>query len=319
METIAVIFGGRSAEHDISIITAIASIIKPLELTGKYRVEAVYIAKNGTWYWDDQLKDIELYSSGKIQHFIDHTKPVSLCFKDGLTLVKYNALGGHRQKKIDLVFPSMHGTYGEDGDLMGLLELTGVPYAGCGVSASAIAMNKVLSKQLAAANGIPVAQYLSFSSDNIKYELLPIVESIEKELHYPLFVKPAHLGSSIGISRVVNAKELTNGLEVAAHYDDTVLVEEAIQNLLRCRSSATKSLSRPCWNNRCIKPINSLILIPNTCAVARKASRRAVPRARRATAKYRLTYRRVYMIRPKRPAWQFTGLWAAAALPGWTC
>ena len=232
METIAVIFGGRSAEHDISIITAIASIIKPLELTGKYRVEAVYIAKNGTWYWDDRLKDIDLYSSGKIQHFIDHTKPVSLCFKGGLTLVKNNALGTRRQKKIDLVFPGMHGTYGEDGALMGLLEMAGVPYVGCGVSASAIAMDKVLSKQLAAANGIPVAQYLSFSSDNIKYELIPIVESIEKKLSYPLFVKPAHLGSSIGISRVVNAKELTNGLEIAAHYDDMVLVEEAIHNLI---------------------------------------------------------------------------------------
>jgi D-alanine-D-alanine ligase len=231
METIAVIFGGRSTEHDISIITAIASVIKPLELTGKYQVEPVYIAKNGAWYWDARLKDIQLYTSGKIQNFINHTKPISLNFNDGLWLIKNSALR-HRQKKIDLVFPSLHGTYGEDGDLMGLLEMAGVPYVGCGVSASAVAMDKVLSKQLASANGVPVAKYLSFSAEAVKYELIPTVEAIEEKLHFPLFIKPSHLGSSIGISRVSDSKELTNGLEVAAHYDDTVLVEEAVQNLI---------------------------------------------------------------------------------------
>ena len=232
METIAVIFGGRSAEHDISIITAIASIIKPLELTGKYRVEPVYIAKDGAWYWDAQLKDIQLYSTGKIQNFITHHKPISINFNGGMTLIKKGTLGNNYVRKIDLVFPSMHGTYGEDGDLMGLIEMAGIPYVGCNVSASAIAMDKVLSKKIAIANGIPVTDYLSFSSESIKYELIPDVENIEKKLPYPLFVKPAHLGSSIGISRVSNTEELTNGLEVAAHYDNTVLVEEEVKNLI---------------------------------------------------------------------------------------
>jgi D-alanine-D-alanine ligase len=232
METIAVIFGGRSAEHDISIITALASIIKPLELTGKYRVEPVYIAKNGAWYWDAQLKDIQLYSSGKIQKFLSHQQPISVCFNGGMTLVK-NGVFGHQQRcKINIVFPSMHGTYGEDGDLMGLIEMAGVPYVGCGVSASAIAMNKVLSKQIAAANGILTAKYLTFSADSLNNELIPAVLDIEKKLKYPLFIKPAHLGSSIGISRATNSEELTNGLEVAAHYDDIVLVEEEVQNLV---------------------------------------------------------------------------------------
>jgi D-alanine-D-alanine ligase len=93
-------------------------------------------------------------------------------------------------------------------------------------------MDKVLSKQIAIANGIPVTDYLSFSAESIKYELIPDVETIEKKLPYPLFVKPAHLGSSIGISRVSNTEELTNGLEVAAHYDNTILVEEEVKNLI---------------------------------------------------------------------------------------
>ncbi len=232
METIAVIFGGRTAEHDISIITAIASIIKPLELIGKYQVEPVYIAKDGAWYWDKQLKDIHLYSSGKIQSFISRNKPISVNFNGGMTLVKGSSIGHQKRCKIDVVFPSMHGTYGEDGDLMGLLEMAGVAYVGCGVSASAIAMDKVLSKQIAMANGIHTTEYLAFSASIINNELIPSVSKIEEKLHYPLFVKPAHLGSSIGISRVTNTEELKNGLEVAAHYDDSVLVEEEVQNLI---------------------------------------------------------------------------------------
>ncbi|HVX56671.1 MAG TPA: hypothetical protein VHA37_02975, partial [Candidatus Saccharimonadales bacterium] len=96
METIAVIFGGRSAEHDVSIVTALASIIKPLELTKKYRVEAVYIAKDGAWYWDDKLKDIELFTSGKIQDYLHRTQPASVQFDGGMTLVKASGIAGRK-------------------------------------------------------------------------------------------------------------------------------------------------------------------------------------------------------------------------------
>src|SRR5262245_34160363 len=124
MKTIAVIFGGRSAEHDVSIVTAIATIIKPLELTKKYRVEAVYITKNGGWLWDDKLKDIGLFSSGKIDQFISRTQPAAVQFDGGMTLVKTGGLTGRTQRrKVDIVFPAMHGTYGEDGALMGLLDM----------------------------------------------------------------------------------------------------------------------------------------------------------------------------------------------------
>jgi D-alanine-D-alanine ligase len=233
METVAVIFGGRTAEHDVSIVTALTSIIKPLELSRKYKVEAIYIAKNGSWYWDDKLKDIGLFSSGKITDFLHRSSPVSVQFDGGMTLVKSSGIPGRKQQRhIDIVFPSMHGTYGEDGALMGLLDMAGVPYVGCGVSASAIAMDKVLAKQVAVANTITVTKFLNFSKSELERETGEAMRQIIKALQFPLFIKPAHLGSSIGITRATNAAELQNALEVAAHYDDSVLVEEAVNNLI---------------------------------------------------------------------------------------
>jgi D-alanine-D-alanine ligase len=233
METIAVIFGGRSAEHDVSIVTALASVIKPLELTKKYRVEAVYITKDGAWYWDDKLKDINLFTSGHIKDLLQRSQPAGIQLDGGLTLIKTSGITGRKQsRKIDIAFPSMHGTYGEDGALMGLLDMAGIPYVGCGISAAAIAMDKVLAKQIAAANGIPVSKFLNFNQAELEREPDKSMQAVLQNLKYPLFVKPAHLGSSIGISRVSNDLELRNGLEVAAHYDDKIIVEEAVNNLI---------------------------------------------------------------------------------------
>ena len=231
METVAVFFGGRSAEHDVSIITALASVIKPLELTRKYKVEAVYIAKDGAWYWDDKLKDIKLFTSGAIKDYLAKAQPVAVQFDGGLTLVKPNGLR-KITKKIDIAFPAMHGTYGEDGALTGLLDMSGVPYVGCGVSSSAVSMDKVLAKQLAVANDIPVSNFLTFVKADLRREPDQAVKSITVSLKYPLFIKPAHLGSSIGISRATTETELRNALEVAAHYDDRIIVEEAVNNLI---------------------------------------------------------------------------------------
>jgi D-alanine-D-alanine ligase len=233
MKTVAVIFGGRSTEHDVSIVTAIASIIKPLELTKEYKVEPIYIARDGAWYWDPKLKDIHLFTSGEIDDFISRSHPVSVQFDGGMTLVKSSGIAGRKQlKQIDIVFPAMHGTYGEDGDLMGLLEMAGVAYVGCGVAASAIAMDKVLAKQLAVGCGIATSKFLAFTKADLERDAAVHLKKIAKELRFPLFVKPAHLGSSIGISRVSSEQELGNALEVAAHYDDSVIVEEAVTNLI---------------------------------------------------------------------------------------
>lgn len=232
MKTIAVIFGGRSTEHDVSIITAIASVIKPLELTKQYKVEAVYISKDGSWYWDDKLKDIGLYQSGEIDEFMRKAPKTHLLFDDGLTLVKSSQFAGRKMyRKIDLVFPAMHGTHGEDGELMGLLEMANVPYVGCGVAASAVAMDKVLARQVVEASNIPTNPWVWFYSSELSKNPKSCIAKT-KGLKYPLFVKPAHLGSSIAISKVERESELMNALEVAAHYDDKVVVEESVQNLV---------------------------------------------------------------------------------------
>lgn len=232
MKTIAVIFGGRSTEHDVSIMTAIASVIKPLELTKKYKIEPVYIAKDGSWFWDEKLKDIDLYQSGKIEDFMHKAPKVHLLFDDGLTLVKSSQFAGRKQyKKIDIVFPAMHGTHGEDGELMGILEMANVPYVGCDVRSSAVAMDKVLSKQVTGFAGIPSTPWMWFYSRDLGKKHTQILKEIAK-LKYPLFVKPAHLGSSIGITRVEQEGQLMNALEVAAHYDDKVIVEEGVANLV---------------------------------------------------------------------------------------
>lgn len=234
MQTVAVIFGGKSTEHDISVVTALASVIKPLELTKKYRVEAVYITKEGKWFWDDELKDIALFSSGKIKNFIEKNKSIDIKFNGGLTLSKQTRGITSRTvaKKIDIVFPAMHGTYGEDGALAGFLEMAGVPYVGCGLSASVIAMDKVLAKQIAEANNIPVSKYVEVAAYDFVNDNKRTISKIESQLNYPLFIKPAHLGSSIGISRAANKKELQNALEVAVHYDSKVIVEHEIKNLI---------------------------------------------------------------------------------------
>ncbi len=233
METVAVFFGGRTTEHDVSIITGLSSIIKPLELTRKYRVEAVYIAKDGAWFWDDKLKDIKLYSSGGIQDYLHKNQPASVQFDGGMSLVKASGIAGRKTiRKIDIAFPAMHGTYGEDGALMGVFDMVGIPYVGCGVAASAVAMDKVLCKQLAVANTIPVSKFLTFRKSDVEREPLAAVKQVTETLSYPLFIKPAHLGSSIGITVATSENELRNGLEVAAHYDDKLIVEEAVQNLI---------------------------------------------------------------------------------------
>jgi len=222
-KTVAVFFGGRSTEHDISIITAISSVIKPLELTKKYVIVPIYITKTGKWIYDRSLTDIKTFQSGKINNLAAKAKPLSVTFDGGFAIDK---------KRIDIAFPAMHGPYGEDGSLMGLLRMAGIPFVGSDMDASVIAMDKVLTKQVVAANNIPTSRFYAFSKKDFVDDSLNVLQSIEKGLHYPLFVKPSHLGSSIGITKVHDHDELNNAIEVAAYYDNKIIVEEAVANLI---------------------------------------------------------------------------------------
>jgi D-alanine-D-alanine ligase len=244
MKTIAVFFGGRSAEHDVSIITALTSVIKPLELTQKYNVVPVYIAKDGRWYTGEQLKDIKFYQSKNLITLLAKMKTVSLTLGNTLTLSVPTRLS-RSDIVVDIAFPAMHGTYGEDGALMGLLDMANVPYVGCGVSAASVSMDKVLAKNVASENNIAVTKYVSLRRSDVTSDGSAAAENIEKILTYPLFVKPAHLGSSIGITKVSHIRELQNALEVAAYYDDLVIVEEAVSNLIELTLPIIGPAERP--------------------------------------------------------------------------
>jgi D-alanine-D-alanine ligase len=229
MKKILVVFGGRSAEHDVSIITAHIPIIEALQAAGGYEIYPLYIAADGSWYCQAEFLPLAFFKQAGWQDKLAGIKKVQILFDGGLKLV----WPGLRAKevKIDVVFPAMHGTYGEDGSLMGLLRMAGVPFVGCDMAASAVAMDKVLTKQVLEANNVPVVPYFWFTDNEWESDRQGILKLAGK-LKYPLFVKPVHLGSSIGITKVKVAAELENAIEVAAHYDDKILVEEGVNDLI---------------------------------------------------------------------------------------
>ncbi len=229
MKSIAVIFGGKSAEHDVSIITAHMPIIETLQASGKFDIWPIYITKEGKWYSDKRMNELSFFKNPDYEHEIAGWKTIELSFDDGLTLVWLGLM--RTRVQIDVVFPSMHGTYGEDGALMGLLKMANVPFVGCDVAASAVAMDKVLTKQVVAAEGMPVVPYVWFTKQQWAREADSLRGKI-KALCWPLFVKPVHLGSSIGMAKVKDERELEEAIEVALHYDDKALAEEAIDPLI---------------------------------------------------------------------------------------
>lgn len=228
-KTIGVVFGGRSVEHDVSIITAHNPIIDSLLASNKYEVVPIYISKSGYWYSTGEMNDINYFRTN-LEEKLSKLKPLTLDVNADLTLIESGTFG-NKKTKIDIVFPAMHGTNGEDGSLMGLLRMANVPFVGCDLSASAVAMDKVLTKQVAENAGIKVVPYIWFTKHDFETDRNKVLEKI-KHLKYPLFIKPVHLGSSIGISKVKSESELQNALEVALHYDEKVLVEEGVQNLI---------------------------------------------------------------------------------------
>lgn len=228
MKNVLVVFGGQSVEHDISIITG-QLIIDSLRASGEFEPIPLYIAKDGRWYSDPELGLIETFKNPNSASFLTEKRRVDLRFEDGLKLVK----PGFKPKPIsvDVVFPAMHGTDGEDGSLMGLLRMANVPFVGCDVEASAIVMDKAVCKQVTESAGVPSVPYMWFTDHDYGNDKPGIVGQIKK-LSLPVFVKGVHLGSSIGVFRVDSWAELENQIEVALHYDDKIIVEQGIKKLV---------------------------------------------------------------------------------------
>ncbi|MFA6081535.1 MAG: D-alanine--D-alanine ligase family protein [Patescibacteria group bacterium] len=228
MKTIGVFFGSRSPEHDVSILTG-QLIISGLKKCG-YNVIPVYIDKKGKWYSDARLSSIKFFTQNqtnldkKLEAFnIDFNKSTGKIVKQS-GFLKSNAV-------FDIAFPAFHGQNGEDGTFQGLCEILNVPYVGCDVASSALTMDKVLTKMIYKANNIPTVDFIYFNLNEWRIDKKNVIEKI-RPLNWPVIIKPARLGSSIGISKAKNQKELEFGIEVALHYDEKVIVEKAVENLM---------------------------------------------------------------------------------------
>lgn len=234
MKNVAVVFGGRSVEHEVSIITGM-QIIENMD-RNQFNPVPIYITKEGKWLSGKSLLDfkafkeedfseaVEVFFTGEAGNHnlytIEENKG-GLFSKGGKDLAIY--------EKIDVIFPALHGTYGEDGSIQGFFDMMDIPYVGCSTTSAALGMDKVFMKQIFIANEIPVLDYCFFWRSEWREMQGEVLDKIE-ELPYPLFVKPANLGSSIGISKANDRKELVEAIEVACHYDRKILIERAAQD-----------------------------------------------------------------------------------------
>ena len=217
---IAVIAGGRSSEHEVSLVSG-ASVIEAIN-TEKYDVKIIVINKDGEWLL---VPDLETLKSGKWKE--SKVKAViSPDAKDG-ALIIFNDDTSVEKLTIDAVFPVLHGLYGEDGTIQGLFEMAHIPYVGCGVIASAVGMDKWYTKQVVDTTGIRQARFVPVYREELK-EIDRVIDKIEKAYPYPYFVKPSNAGSSKGVSKAGNKEELKKALILAAEHDRKILVEETI-------------------------------------------------------------------------------------------
>lgn len=223
---IGVIFGGESVEHEVSIISAVQAM-KALD-TEKYEVIPIYIAKDREWYTGKLLTDIEIYKDLDLLKKYA-TNVVLTNKKDKFVLIKKTGIK-RIVDYIDLVLPVVHGTNVEDGTLQGYLELIGIPYAFSNLYSSAIGQDKVFQKQILESNGLPVTKYTWFFDNDYKEDEEEVLKSIKK-IGYPVMVKPARLGSSVGISKVKNEDEIRTAIDEAIKYDEKILVEKVVENL----------------------------------------------------------------------------------------
>lgn len=225
---VAVIFGGRSGEHEVSLASA-ASVMQAMDKE-KYEIFPVGITRSGRWLAAGDA--MQALQSGAAERALlgpgEEPQTDRALEVPGQRAALVPGMEETRFPEVDVVFPVLHGPYGEDGTLQGLLELAGIPYVGAGVLGSALGMDKVAMKDVFRARGLPVADYVHLLAREWRSSPAEWIARIEAELGYPCFVKPANLGSSVGITKAHDRGELERGLEEAAQYDRKLLVERGI-------------------------------------------------------------------------------------------
>ena len=221
--SIGVIFGGRSLEHDLSVLTAIQAMDNIDK--ERYEVVPIYITKDLTFYSGGMLRYIDSYKDFRLIY--RYATKVNLINKNGKFILQTTGLIKRVYKEIHLAFPMVHGKYTEDGSIVGYLETLGIPIVGSDIYSSSLCQDKVFTKEVLNGNDIPVVDYVYFSDSDYKLDKEDIFKKIE-ELSYPLIIKPARLGSGIGIEIVNRKEELESSIEKAMKNDERVLVEEYI-------------------------------------------------------------------------------------------
>lgn len=227
-KTIGVIFGSRSVEHDVSIVTAqqIMQAMNP----ARYEVIPIYIMRNGYWVTGEglrNLKNFQLPNIAELSTVKETHLSSSIGYPGLITPPIAGRFGKSQFTRLDVVFPAIHGTHGEDGTLQGLLEMANIPYVGTNVLASAVANHKAMTKTVMRQHGVPVVDSFSFTRQQWLSQRNAVLESLD-QLGYPVFIKPVTLGSSIGIARVDNPDQARIYIDVAVNFDREVLVERAL-------------------------------------------------------------------------------------------
>ena len=236
---VGVIFGGETVEHEVSIITAVQAMEQINK--DKYEIVPIYISKDRIWYTGKMLMDIDVYQD--FNSLKRYAKEVVLTkTKEGFILQSTKGLFRRTIESIDVAFPIVHGNNAEDGTLQGYLDSVGIPYVGSRVLGSALGQDKVIMKQIFKDTKLPIVDYIWFFDSEYADDCDSIFEKVEK-LGYPVIVKPATLGSSVGITYVKDDKTLANAIEEAMKYDVKVVVEKAVPNLVEVNCSVVGNYS----------------------------------------------------------------------------
>ncbi len=252
---IGLIFGGRSVEHEVSIITAIETM-NHMD-TNKYEIIPIYISKKGLMYTGEALFDLEEYKN--MEELMKKITQVNI-INDGekVNIIRYpiKKFGDNIINQIDVAFPTMHGTNGEDGTIAGFLELINVPYIGCDILSASIGMDKIIMRKVLKESGLPCLDYVSFySMDYIRNED-KIIQEINEKLKYPVIVKAGNLGSSVGIKKVKTKEEIKDAIEFAIQFSDRIIAENAIENLREINCSVMGDYT-DAEASECEEPISS--------------------------------------------------------------
>ncbi|MDQ4096196.1 MAG: D-alanine--D-alanine ligase [Actinomycetota bacterium] len=248
--TVGVVFGGRSVEHDVSIVTAHQVMAV---LSEDHDVVPIYVTREGRWLSSPGLNDLDVY---KKRRWDEVGEEATLSPSPGVGLmVGGGRLRGPRRIGLDVVVPAIHGTYGEDGTLQGLLELADIPYVGSGVVASAVGMDKVAMKAVFQAAGLATVPDVLVETARLDVDPDALLDEIEARIGYPAFVKPTRLGSSVGIGKARDRDALVEALEVARRYDHRLLVERSMEGCIEINCSVVGGAEHEPEPSVCEQPV----------------------------------------------------------------